>query len=62
MPTPPCPGHDDPHRPMTDTPWGYIVAGKAPPGPADPKELPNDRPTSPLTTAGLHRLWVLRAC
>lgn len=62
MPALPYPEHDDPHYPLTDTPWGYIVAGTTPPDPTDPKELPDDHPDSPFAATGLHRLWMLRAC
>lgn len=51
----------DPHQPLDNTPWGYIVKGETPPDPTDPKELSDDHPDSPLAAAGLHRLWVLRA-
>lgn len=28
----------DPHHPMTDTPWGYILKGENPLDPTDPQE------------------------
>lgn len=53
---------DDPHHPPRYTPWGYMMAGGTPPDPTDPKKRSDDHPDSALAAAGLHRLWVLRAC